>query len=340
MPKQVKRFAFTKGYFSAILSVALAILFLFRALRGIDWNEVFYTIMNVQILYLCFGLCFFSISLFFRSLRWHTLLTARKRVPLKVIFWATAVGYLANTFLLARAGEAIRSVAVGINSGISKSFVFATAITERILDACFLAIGGMLLLPLLGQIPGQLRTFLWVIAPVSLLAVGIVAFAPKVWRFLTGAWFASFLSYIHISEKSIIKVSAIAEQYAEGAAAFVHRKRALLFILLTVVIWILDGCGAVTMAYSLGLAIRLDQAILFLFALGLSSALPSTPGYLGLYQITAVTILPVFGFTRSQALTYIFIIQFINMIGVLIWGIWGLFRLGMKLNLDRVEQPR
>jgi glycosyltransferase 2 family protein len=339
MSTQVTRFVFHRRYISGIISITLAILFLFLALRGIDWEEVLHTLANVQVLYLCFGLGFFSISLFLRSLRWQTLLSARKHVPLPVMFWATAVGYLGNSFLPARAGEAIRSVAVGNNSGISKSFIFATAITERILDACFLVVGGMLLLPQIDQLPGELKSFLWMISPVILLAVVMIAFAPKVLGFFVRVWRGSFLSRINLPENWMAKVSAFAEQYAEGAAAFVHPRRALLFFILTFVIWVLDGCGAVIMAFSLGLAIRLEQAILFLFALGLSSALPSTPGYLGLYQITAVTILPSFGFTRSQALTYIFVVQFTNMVGVLVWGVWGLLRLGVKLNPDRTNRP-
>jgi uncharacterized membrane protein YbhN (UPF0104 family) len=53
-------------------------------------------------------------------------------------------------------------------------------------------------------------------------------------------------------------------------------------------------------------------ALLLLAGLGLGSALPSTPGYIGIYQFVAVTVLTPFGFSRSDALAYILVAQFFN----------------------------
>ena len=42
-----------------------------------------------------------------------------------------------------------------------------------------------------------------------------------------------------------------------------------------------------------------------LAALGLASAAPSTPGYVGIYQFVAVSVLAPFGFVREQALVFV-----------------------------------
>ena len=39
--------------------------------------------------------------------------------------------------------------------------------------------------------------------------------------------------------------------------------------------------------------------------MGLASALPSTPGYVGIYQFVAVSVLTPFGFSRTDAIAYI-----------------------------------
>jgi uncharacterized membrane protein YbhN (UPF0104 family) len=67
-----------------------------------------------------------SISIFIRGLRWRVLLSSEKLVPVITVFRATAIGYLGNSFLPARAGEFIRSGVISRNSGIGVSFVFAT----------------------------------------------------------------------------------------------------------------------------------------------------------------------------------------------------------------------
>jgi uncharacterized membrane protein YbhN (UPF0104 family) len=77
----------------------------------------------------------------------------------------------------------------------------------------------------------------------------------------------------------------------------------------------------------LELTIGLPQAFIFLVALGLASALPSTPGYVGIYQIVAVSLLPIFGINSSQAMTYILAFQANGVITIGLWGLVGLWRI-------------
>jgi hypothetical protein len=112
------------------------------------------------------------------------------------------------------------------------------------------------------------------------------------------------------------------------------------FISLTILIWILDAFGCTIIGYAFRLAITIPQAMLFLAALGLSSSLPSTPGYLGLFQFVAVTILPLFRFSRSEALVFILVIQMMNYLIVLCLGCWGLWRLGLSVKEVRREMNR
>ena len=53
-------------------------------------------------------------------------------------------------------------------------------------------------------------------------------------------------------------------------------------------------------AAALGFDMPLRVAFLLIAALGLGSALPSTPGYVGIYQFVAVTVLTPFGFSRNR----------------------------------------
>jgi hypothetical protein len=112
--------------------------------------------------------------------------------------------------------------------------------------------------------------------------------------------------------------------------AFQHWGRALSFTSLTVTIWLVDGLGTVICAHALGLSLTLPVALLFLAALGLSSAAPSTPGYVGVYQFVAVTVLPPFGFTRTGALTFILVAQGLSYVVVTVWGLIGLWRLNIR----------
>ena len=61
-------------------------------------------------------------------------------------------------------------------------------------------------------------------------------------------------------------------------------------------------------------------------ALGLGSALPSTPGYVGVYQFVAVTVLTPFGFTRTDAIAYILVAQALMYVVIGFWGSVGFTR--------------
>ena len=60
--------------------------------------------------------------------------------------------------------------------------------------------------------------------------------------------------------------------------------------------------------------------------MGLGSALPSTPGYVGIYQFVAVTVLTPFGFSRTDAIAYILVAQALGYVVIGIWGSIGLLK--------------
>ena len=111
-----------------------------------------------------------------------------------------------------------------------------------------------------------------------------------------------------------------------GLRAFHDWGRLARFVLLTVLIWILDGFGVITGARALGLSISFPVALLLLAGLGLGSALPSTPGYIGIYQFAAKTVLMPFGISQDGALAYILVMQALGYVIVVAFGLPGLYR--------------
>jgi uncharacterized membrane protein YbhN (UPF0104 family) len=142
--------------------------------------------------------------------------------------------------------------------------------------------------------------------------------------------FQKVLSSFHFSEKWRSRLAYLLNQFLLGTKAFANPSRAVKYVALTAVVWLLDGSGSVFLAHGFNLSMSLVQALLLLAALGISSALPSTPGYVGIYQFVAVTLMPAFGISPSQALTYILAGQAVNICTILLWGLAGLWRFGIK----------
>jgi uncharacterized membrane protein YbhN (UPF0104 family) len=122
----------------------------------------------------------------------------------------------------------------------------------------------------------------------------------------------------------------LTEQILLGLRAFHHWGRLAGFIALTAVIWTSDALAVTVGAHALGFEVRFPVAMLLLTAMGLGSALPSTPGYVGVYQFAAVTALTPFGVSRDAALAYILVAQVIGYVLVIVWGLPGMYLLRKK----------
>jgi len=93
-----------------------------------------------------------------------------------------------------------------------------------------------------------------------------------------------------------------------------------------------DAVANVIGVHIIGQGLNIGQSLILLAALGLSSAIPSTPGYIGVYQFVAVTVLVPFGFSKPDALAYILISQVIGYLVISFWGLIGLWQINKAGN--------
>lgn len=327
------RMATTRGTrWSLLLPLAVAGVFLVAAFRGVAWQEMWAAIRQARRGLLALAFLLLSVSCFTRAVRWRVLLGAERPVAPLTVFWATMVGYLGNNFLPARAGEALRTVMISRRTGLSMGYVVATALTERVVDMVALILFSMFALLTLGALPA------WLLAAwrglVVVGAVGLVGLfvAPRLEHPLVG-----LLAWLPLPARLREGLVALVRQFLLGTRAFQHLGRALAFGGLTAAIWLLDAATALLVARAFWLTLSLPQALLLLAALGLASAAPSTPGYLGIYQFVAVTVLGPFGFTRDQALAYIIGYQAVIYAVVTVWGLLGLQQ--SSLSRAAVRRP-
>jgi glycosyltransferase 2 family protein len=115
--------------------------------------------------------------------------------------------------------------------------------------------------------------------------------------------------------------------------SFHDLRRLLSFVAMTAVIWTLDATCSTVVAKALGLSMPLSVAFLLIAGLGLASAVPSTPGYVGIYQFVAVSILVPFGFNRTNAIAYILFAQALSYLLIGFWGALGVMRY-RRLKID------
>lgn len=310
----------SRKFWSWILSILVSGILLYEALRGVAWAAVWHTIATAQWRYIAAGSATTCLSFFLRSLRWRILLNAEAGLPVSTVFWANMVGYLGNTFLPARAGEVIRSLLISNRSALSRTYVLTTALSERLMDVIALVLCSSVVLLGVRNKPvwmGKASGAMAVLAGAGALVIMIL---PH-----TGNLVETAIRHVPLPESIRLRLQSLAKQVLLGLRAFHHWVRFAGFTLLTAVIWSTDACGTILGAKGLGLSISFPVALLLLSAMGLGSALPSTPGYVGVYQFVAVTVLTPFGIGRDAALAYILVVQAVTYVLVPLLGLPGLY---------------
>ena len=311
----------SRAFYLTLAAIFAAVL-LYYSLRGINWPQVWTTLSHADLKYIFLWLVIVTIALLLRAVRWRVLLSAEGPVDIPTAFWATSAGYFGNNFLPFRAGEVVRTLMISARTGMSKSFVLTTALSERIFDAITLVGVAAILLLTMPQKPGW---FSRAATPFSIIGLGgvlAIVLLPK----LEPLW-ASILRKLPVPAALTEKLISVMEKVLAGIRALHDAKRLVTFSALTIIIWSCDSVTAVVGMYALGLTISLPVAFLLITGLAMGSALPSTPGYVGIYQFVAVEVLMPFGFSRSSVVAFMVLVQAVQYVSTGAWGLLALARL-------------
>ena len=210
---------------------------------------------------------------------------------------------------------------ISSSSALGRMFVLTTALTERLADAITLVLISSIVLLSLPVKPGW---FDGAAKPFALIGIGgalAILVIPKL-----EAFWLKLLKKCPIPEGICNKLVAALEQINIGLRTFHDPVRIMGFIGLTMVIWFSDAAATLVGMRALGLTTTIPIALLLITGLGLGSALPSTPGYVGIYQFVAVSVLVPFGFSKTNAIAYILLFQALQYVMIGFWGLIGIAR--------------
>lgn len=300
-----------KSRITLALAIVLAAVLLYFSFRGINLAELGETLRHAKIGPLSAAILLSSFALWLRSVRWRVLLNSNADIPVSTVFWANSLGYLGNNVLPARMGEFMRVEALKRQHELSRSYLLATALIERVMDAGVLVLFTSAALLSIPGLPDWLHK------------------ASKTFSILSGVGILTLFLLPHAQssvEQLMVKIpksSGIAMRFLDGLRSLHSWWRSSQFLFLTLVIWPLDSYTGVLVAQSIGLDLQFQTSLVVLAALGLSSAVPSTPGYVGVFQFVAVNVMKPFGIPDASAIAWILLYQAINYVSQGVFGMIG-----------------
>lgn len=290
-----------------------------RHLAGANWALLAFSFLSI------------CLSMAIKAHRWRLLFDDRTGLRIEPLVASLYIGYLANTVLPARVGEFVRAYLAGRQPSVGLPAALATIVVEKILDLLTLGLvlAGLVALQQLPYLPA------WLQVSVATTAVGFAGGLLVLGLML--AFRARVLALVSSVEARVpllrrMQPRALASSFLDGLAALGRRDRLPGVAFWSVTVW---ASSALTMWSGLA-ALGIDPspaAVLFsLVVTNLGMAVPSAPGYVGVFHALLVESLRPFGIDPNQALGAAIVMHAFVFGNFVLGGIWFLWRGGHSLG--------
>lgn len=257
------------------------------------------------------------LSIYLRALRWRHLTNPIGPMTRGTLYKAQSVGFLVNNLVPLRMGEFVRAWYLGRETGTRGAAILGTVVLERVLDiVCVLLMAGASV-ALLGSSAGD-----------GILAQGAILLLPVAFVPLAGLMALRLAPDLVIGIVEFVAkplpdrlsgfVVANLRRFTEGLGALSGGSHLIWIGVHSVLIW---GVVA-TLPIAAGL-LAFDIEVesferlllvswLLLAAVGAAVAIPSAPGFFGVYQLAFVAVLTPMGVDKATCLA----------LGLLVWVVF------------------
>lgn len=280
-----------------VVGLLISVAALAWALRDVRLAEVSQALQGARYLYAVPAVALILVGQVARALSWRTILG--RALPFGRVFRALNAGYLLNNVLPFRLGEVGRAYLISRTRQLTTAQALSSVLVERVIDLCMLA--GMLtvFVPLAaGLLGGPLTVGAVFLVPVLALTGLFVLSRRPAWLMRLVRWGVSLLTRLWGGAQ---RLEDLFHSFVDGLAALNDRRRLATAAAFSALAWLCAGFSAWLLILVFAPGADLNMGFFLLVVTGLSIAVPSAPGNLGVWQAAGVAALGVFGLTGGLA---------------------------------------
>lgn len=336
-----------------IISWIISIAIIAYILSSIDLGKVVEEVSKVNVLYLVLFTAVYSSSFVFRSIRWKAIVDPIKKTNLKTMFFLTNVGYFVNDVLPARLGEIARAYLLSKKAEIGKIKSFSTVVLDRVLDGVTLIV--LSLLAIIAAIGIQESFYFHLALAIVIFFGGFLFFIfPKefakafrpLWKIFpedkkAGEGKAASIKdkikkfYYKVQLKKVIR--KIYYEISEGRKVlFSGIKNNAILWSSSFIIWIIEAAYFLSIAWVFGVQLSIFQAIILVAFVGISTMIPSAPGFIGTFEAAFLVALGLFGVNASTATAIALVTHALQFAIVMILGAISLH--GLDISFKKLSR--
>ena len=299
------------------IGIMVSLLFLYLALENVDIRVVAASFRNIDFRYLALCIVCQFASLFCRSYLWKNILSFEKDVRYRHSFEALLIGYMGNNVLPFRMGEAMRAYAMGKKECISRTLSFASIILERLIDL-FTLLLFFLTLVLLMKLEEWIILSGIVVFAFLILAILFLYAVASDFLSLPSALYKIAIRYIPEQLTGIVE--RIAGSFVKGIKLIRSLQQALWLVFLALMAWILWTAILYFGLKAFHLNLPITATLLLSVVVNIGVMVPSSPGFIGVFQYLCIISLSVFSVSKEVALSFSFLVHSIQYIPTTLLG--------------------
>lgn len=299
----------TQSFLRYGISVALTLVFLYLAFRGVRLSALWDSLVNVSWIWIVCLAVVTILGHLVRAWRWQYLLSpVKEKISLRNAFSAVMIGYMVNN-VLPRVGEVVRPYALGNLEKISKSAALGTVVIERILDMLTFFMILLVLLIVKSSSFGKLFPSFAPLEPVF-LAVAVVLFLLLVAIFFKAESFFAVLKRILVILPLRFR-EKIDTQFSLFASGFSITNRPSKFFMILVTSFLIWGLYTLAMyipfeAYGVmeTHALNFGSAGILMVVSTIAFVFPTPSGFGTYHSFTSYALVHLYGIDPVTALSY------------------------------------
>jgi uncharacterized protein (TIRG00374 family) len=330
---------------SLIAGFFLSAIALYLALKNVPISELIQYFATINYFWVVPSVFIVLICFFLRAVRWQIILESSKKMSVCRAFHPMMIGFMINCVLPGRFGEVARPAILKKKEKIPFTTGLATVAAERVFDICTLVLFFIVTFSAIQINPdldikfgnhhlnratlenvfsGMTKLGIVLIAGIVLISISKIRnlIHAIIMAFPNLFFFADQQFKAKLTNKLCEPLIGFVENIAQGFNLIKYPKKMLLCFIFSLIIWGLHALSYYIFSLgSPGIDLTLTELAAVMVIIMFFIALPSVPGFWGLWEAGGVFALALFGVSSKDAAGFTLANHAIQMFPIIIVGI-------------------
>ena len=341
---------------SLLIGVMISAAALYLAFRNVPFDDLMAYLAAVDPFWALASVALVLISFILRAYRWQIILGSSHRISFPNAYHPLMIGFMLNGILPGRVGELARPAVLRKQEGVAYTTGLATVAAERTFDVILLLLMLVAVLATVeidpdidlafGSYHLNRETLMAIGAGMAriglVLVAGIVLVSLEKTRQMIIAivWFLPNLLFFGgpnaketVRRRFCTPMVGIVDNIATGFEMVKQPGRLSLCLALSALIWGLAAVSYYTVALAVpGLSLSFGEISAVMIIICFFIALPSVPGFWGIWEAGGVFALTLFGVSSGEAAGYALTSHVIQMFPIILAGLVSALITGVNLR--------